>query len=257
MGRRSDIDWEAIEKDYRLGQISIAAVAEKHGVALSGLKGKAKVLGWARDLTPVVKAATKAAITKERADYAKELAERAPDIGREIGRKVAEAANSGLDQDVAAAAALGTMRNRVHATLADEILLAGKSLLNEIRALSGGDPASMQSLLEAVGQNDPASAKLLAKAISLPERARTLDTIASAVSKAVAVDRKANNLDSAEELPADPPPNRNPIEIARRIAHALSIGLRAKAAEDALLPALPGIAQQRAHWPGTGRFGQP
>ena len=202
MGRRSDIDWEKIEKDYRLGAISIADVAKKHGVALSGLKGKAKAKGWTRDLTKVVQAATNAGITEERANYAKELAERAPEIGREIGRMVAEAANSGLDTSVAAAAALGVMRNRLHADIADEILNAGKDLIAEVKSLRG-DPQTMQSLLMAVVKSDPDAAKRLSKAISLPDRARTLDTIASAINKAVGVDRKANNLDEAPANPGD------------------------------------------------------
>jgi len=210
VGRRSDIDWEAIEKDYRLGSITIAAVAKKHEVAVSSVKAKAKEKGWKRDLTIVVKAATKAAITQERADYAKELAHRAPEIGREIGRQVAEAANSGLDSSVAAAAALGTMRNRLHADIADEILGAGKDLVAEVRALRG-DPETVEALLLAVSQSDDVggvfAAKALAKAISLPDRARTLDTIASAVNKAVGVDRKANNLDDAD------PPDNDPITV--------------------------------------------
>lgn len=202
MGRRSDIDWEKVEKDYRLGSITIADVAKKHGIALSGLKGKAKAKGWTRDLTQVVQAATKAGITEERANYAKELAEKAPEIGREIGRRVSEAANSGLDTSVAAAAALGVMRNRLHADIADEILGAGKDLVAEVRALRG-DPATIEDLLAAATAINPASAKALSKAISLSDRARTLDTIAAAVGKAVGVDRKANNLDDGAP-PKDP-----------------------------------------------------
>lgn len=178
MGRRSDIDWEKIEKDYRLGSISIADVAKKHGVALSGLKGKAKAKGWTRDLTKVVQAATNAGITEERANYAKELAERAPEIGREIGRKLAEAANSGLDTSVAAAAALGVMRNRLHADIADEILNAGRGMIAEVRAITAAD-------------------------VPVQDRARALDTIASAINKAVGVDRKANNLDEVQTNPGD------------------------------------------------------
>lgn len=222
MGRRSDIDWEKIEKDYRLGSISIADVAKKHGVALSGLKGKAKAKGWTRDLTAVVQAATKAGITEERANYAKELAEKAPEIGREIGRRVSEAANSGLDTSVAAAAALGIMRNRLHADIADEILGAGKDLLDEVRALRG-TPESVESLLLAVSQENANMARSLAKALSMQERARTLDTISAAVGKAVGVDRKANNLDDGAP-PKEPEISEEQIEsrLARLLEKARS-----------------------------------
>lgn len=195
-GRRSDIDWEAIERDYRIGQLSVADVARKHDVALSGLKRKAKLDGWTRDLTPVVQIATKAAITQERADHAKDLAAKAPEIGREIGRSIAKAANSGLDQDVAAAAALGTMRNRVHADIAAALLSAGEAMLREITELC--DPGTQGELMDAVGDDDR-KAERLRRALSLENRSRTLDTIAAAVGKSVGIDRKANGLDEKDQ----------------------------------------------------------
>lgn len=51
MARRSDIDWEAIEKDHRAGIMSIAAIAEKHGVSSSQIKLKAKQGGWPRGMS--------------------------------------------------------------------------------------------------------------------------------------------------------------------------------------------------------------
>lgn len=60
MGRRSDIDWEAIERDYRIGQLSLRQIAAKHEVALSAIVRRQKKEGWTRDLTEQVKAQTKA-----------------------------------------------------------------------------------------------------------------------------------------------------------------------------------------------------
>lgn len=62
MARRNDIDWEAIEKDYRAGVLSIAAVSEKHGVSASQIKVKAKSGEWTRDLSAAIKARTKAKV---------------------------------------------------------------------------------------------------------------------------------------------------------------------------------------------------
>lgn len=64
MARRSDIDWEAIEKDHRSGIMSIAAIAEKHGVSSSQIKLKAKKEGWTRDLSSAIKARAKAKVAQ-------------------------------------------------------------------------------------------------------------------------------------------------------------------------------------------------
>lgn len=64
MARRSDIDWVAIEKDHRSGIMSIAAIAEKHGVSSSQIKLKAKREGWTRDLSSAIKARAKAKVAQ-------------------------------------------------------------------------------------------------------------------------------------------------------------------------------------------------
>ena len=63
MARRSDIDWEAVERDYRAGSLSIVAVSEKHGVSRTHLKAKAKAEGWLRDLSAAIAQRTQAKIS--------------------------------------------------------------------------------------------------------------------------------------------------------------------------------------------------
>ncbi|MDL4860790.1 hypothetical protein NPJ88_000435 [Halomonas elongata] len=59
-------DWEAIEADFRAGSLSIRAVAERHGVAESSIRKRAKKHGWQRDLTEKVqKAARDKLVRKE------------------------------------------------------------------------------------------------------------------------------------------------------------------------------------------------
>ena len=201
MGRRSDIDWEAIERDYRIGQLSLREICRIHGIAMSGLTKKAKDNGWKRDATKAVAVAVKTAIVTERANFAEELARQAPEIGREIGTQIAKAAATGLSGEVAAAAALGTIRNRIHADIADAGLRAATDMLAEIRALNDQEfkEGLRVFLLERSDPNDADAAKtidkMVAKLFALPERARSLDTILAAAAKGVAIDRKANGLD--------------------------------------------------------------
>lgn len=58
MARRNDIDWEAIEKDYRAGRLSVVAVAAHHGVSRTQLNAKAKKEGWTRDLSAAIEQRT-------------------------------------------------------------------------------------------------------------------------------------------------------------------------------------------------------
>jgi DNA-binding MurR/RpiR family transcriptional regulator len=82
MARRSNIDWDAIERDYRIGKLTLREMAAKHGVAESSVSLKAKQLGWTRDLTETVKQATKAALIEA-------SKRRAEEIGVELGEKSA------------------------------------------------------------------------------------------------------------------------------------------------------------------------
>lgn len=62
MARRNDIDWEGVEKDYRAGVMSVATIADKHGVSSSQIKVRAKKGEWTRDLSAAIKARAKAKV---------------------------------------------------------------------------------------------------------------------------------------------------------------------------------------------------
>lgn len=72
MGRRSDIDWEAIERDYRLGQLSFRQLSAKHEVAVSAITRRQKKEQWTRDLSEQVRAQTKARLIELSAQEAHE-----------------------------------------------------------------------------------------------------------------------------------------------------------------------------------------
>lgn len=48
MGRRSDIDWERVERLYVAGQLTIRQIADECGVHTSSIVAKAKERGWCR-----------------------------------------------------------------------------------------------------------------------------------------------------------------------------------------------------------------
>lgn len=56
-------DWEAIERAYRAGSLSVRAIGESHGVNHATILKRAKKEDWKRDLTDQVRAATKQKVT--------------------------------------------------------------------------------------------------------------------------------------------------------------------------------------------------
>jgi hypothetical protein len=52
--KRKQIDWEAVERDYRAGMLSIREVAKMHGISDRAIRKKADSLGWERDLSEKV-----------------------------------------------------------------------------------------------------------------------------------------------------------------------------------------------------------
>jgi hypothetical protein len=52
-------DWEAIERAYRAGSLSVRAIADSNGVTEGAVRKRAKKEGWTRDLTVKVQQATK------------------------------------------------------------------------------------------------------------------------------------------------------------------------------------------------------
>lgn len=61
----SQPDWEAIERAFRAGSLSIRAIAEKHGTSESTIRSRATRNGWQRDLSEQVKTATKTKLSRK------------------------------------------------------------------------------------------------------------------------------------------------------------------------------------------------
>ena len=98
MGRRSDIDWEAVERLYVAGSLTIQQVADECGIHTSTLKLKAKERGWKRDLSVAIAARTQAKIS------AIDVADLVEKSAQESANKSAKTIQDAIEQasDVAA-----------------------------------------------------------------------------------------------------------------------------------------------------------
>jgi len=57
-------DWEAIERAYRAGSLSLRALADKFGSNEGTIRSRAKKHGWQRDLTDQVRTATQGKLSR-------------------------------------------------------------------------------------------------------------------------------------------------------------------------------------------------
>ena len=123
VARRSDIDWEAVERDYRAGSLSIVAVSEKHGVSRTHLKAKAKAEGWLRDLSAAIAQRTQAKISA--IDVAALVEQSATQAANQSARTI----QSAIEQasDVAAGVVI---KHRASIRLEHERALAIEALLD-------------------------------------------------------------------------------------------------------------------------------
>lgn len=65
--KRKRIDWANIEKEYRIGQLSIRALARKYGVSDTAINKKAKNEEWERDLKGIFDSALEDAVVAQTA----------------------------------------------------------------------------------------------------------------------------------------------------------------------------------------------
>lgn len=187
MARRSDIDWDAVARDYALGRLTNDQLSKKHDVATSSIKRKAKELGWRRDLSENVRAATKAALIEEARLRSEEIGQR---IGQEMGRE------SAIEDQIAVAAAVSENVAAVLGHRRDITALRAlvANMAAELAAQTG-KPAQLEQLILAVRANDPNAASALAKMVSLPSRASAGERLVNMLSKLIDKERQALNID--------------------------------------------------------------
>lgn len=176
----SAIDWEGIEREYRIGQLTVDQVAEKFGVSRRQVDRRAKAEEWTRDLSESVRAATKAKVISEAVKQAQEGADES--VAKDFN-EVDLAANVN---------ATLIMRHQKRAAAISDAL---DSMIAELQDASS-NPQELEQLVLAVGQNDPMAAQGIAKAMSLPSRMSIAKAASETLTKLVGIERQAFGLDA-------------------------------------------------------------
>lgn len=183
MARRSDIDWEVVEKDYRAGIMSVAAIAEKNGVSASQIKVRAKKDGWTRDLSGAIKARTKAKVS------AIDVSALIEQSAKESANKSAKLIQEAIEQasDVAAGVII---RHRTDIRLQQERASRLESLFDDmlakVPAAVSCDTSDDGATIEALNVTD------------VFKMSQTLKAIIETRSKLMDKEREAFGIDSAK-----------------------------------------------------------
>lgn len=199
MGRRSpdnQIDWELIEKEFRLGQSTLRQLAATHKVQPSAISRKAKKENWVQDKRGAVKALSDAQLLISN------------------NRKATIKATEPTEVDIEVAATVRTNIVLAHRSDAQKARTLTMKLMAELEHQTDNQDLfeRLQELLEdPVGESDSAGAserqrkrvEAFQKAMSLGSRTGTMKALAESLSKVVSIEREAFGISTEpEEDPA-------------------------------------------------------
>jgi hypothetical protein len=165
-------DWEAVEREYRAGQLSVSEIGRQHGVSHTAINKRAKKEGWLRDLSKKVRQTVSARLVSAEvsATNAREAVELAAARGVEVVRQHRRDIARGRDL---------TLR------LLDE-LDGTTAYVGEIEAMIVDETA---------GDRSTQRRNAMLKAVSLPSRAGVIKDLSAAAKNWITLERQAFNLD--------------------------------------------------------------
>lgn len=186
VGKRAEIDWEAIERDYRLGQLTVREIARRNGIAASSITRRAARDGWVRDLTDEVRRRTRA-----------ELLRNAPSATPER--------NTPTREDVDVAVKTNVQLVREHRSDIGANRSAVTKLIKELHDTITHIDDIEDDIIEATADDKDTKrrARMLA-AVALPSRANVAHTLAGALKTLIPLERQAFNLSGDLSATVDP-----------------------------------------------------
>jgi hypothetical protein len=175
------IDWEAIEKDYRIGTFSMRTLADKHQVNVSNISRRAKKEKWIQDKSEEVRQKTKATLLAQ------------------------QHRNTPTKEDIETAVQTNIQVIRGHRKSIAEGLRISSSLFKQLETISDNREI-LEELIITLTEGDPTKEEKpdykermkLIKAISLPSHAGALRDLSTALKNLISLERQAFNLDEED-----------------------------------------------------------
>lgn len=184
-------DWERIELDYRAGIKTLRQIADENGVTHGAINKRAKRDGWDRDIQAKVQAKADSLVSKEL-------------VSKLVSKERLDTERAVID---ASAQAIADIRIGHH-TMIQRGRRLTESLLSELEKET--DPATLE-LLRDLGdflrdENEAGIDKrneLYRRMISLPERTKTMKTIAESMRILIDMERQAFGMDKLDVTRVD------------------------------------------------------
>lgn len=192
MVRKEKHDWEAIEREFRAGVLSIREIANQHECSDTAIRKRMNKLGIERDLSKRVKEKVRTELVRAEVRTANPLTE------KEI---VEHAAATQVD-------VVRSHRKRIGET--SEVVT---TLIGQLRDVAS-DRTEIEEVIVRETADDPQRRAQMLKAVSLPTHAVTANNLVNALKSLVAMERQAFSIDDA-------PPQQSSIdEVLSAVAKA-------------------------------------
>ena len=168
MAKRGKIDWEAAHAIYRTGKFSNRELGEKVGCSEAAVRKRAKTRGWEKDLSELVKEKVRT---------------------KQVRSKVRTLTANDLDT-VEQAAQHDFNIVKSHCKIINKSRNVTERLIAELESTT----AQQEDLIKVVESSDVKKKDFLLKMVGLPERARTLTQLVTALGRLVDLERQAYNI---------------------------------------------------------------
>lgn len=180
--KKPDTDWEAIEREYRAGQLSEAQIARQFDISRAAIQKRAKKNGWKRDLTEKVRTEVAARLVAEGLQGPRDAATIEQAAERAVKLVLSHRVDIGQTR-----CAVTRLINELHDTMSN---------LDEIEDDIVADTEAPDGQAESKAEEQARfkrRQRMLA-AIALPSRATVVNTLASALKTLIPLERQAFNL---------------------------------------------------------------
>lgn len=166
-----NVDWEAVERDYRAGIMTLRAIATLHGTKHNSILKRAKRLQWDRDLAPRIRAR---AVSKVARGALIDTTGLEPE-------QAAKKMDQATEQEVVEA----------NATMQAEVIRSHRKVIGRFNTLAGSLLAELEG--QATSGEDGTSPSPV---LTLPARVDCLKKLADTIRVLVALERESFALDA-------------------------------------------------------------
>lgn len=174
-------DWTAIERAYRAGVVSIREIGREHGVSDAAIRKRAKAEAWVRDLTAKVQERARSKLVR--------------DLGSQEGSHEQRARTD--EEIVEQASETQASVVRIHR----RDIRTGRSIVGALFSELQEASEQRHEIAEAIEKatekdRDGKRRAMMHRAVGLPSRAATMQSLAGALKTLVTLERQAFNIET-------------------------------------------------------------